>query len=255
MTLPNLQMPSHPEKPLVTDLEVHVWQVWLDDWEGSLLSSSDLLSCEEKLRAASYRLEKDRRRFVSRRILLKKLLSHYLDIAPQMVLLRYNPLGKPHLADSSGSDAMQFNMSHSQGLAIYVFGRHRRLGVDLEALRLLPEVEVLCSRWFPGQQGRLGKTLSEKQLAFYRMWTLSEAYLKALGKGFGSPEEYPDVMPYSLKTDWHDPAVQFYQMGGWSFRLLTPAPHFVAALAVDCDNYLLRCFEWRAQVDSPMPPL
>ena len=224
--------------------------VWLDDWEGRLPSSSDILDDEELRHATSYRFEKDQRRFISRRILLKKLLSLYLGIAPQMIRFRYNPHGKPQLATCSESDPIQFNISHSQGLAVYVFGRYRQLGVDLEYLQLLPEVDALLSRWFPAQQARFLQKLpsQEKHLAFYRLWTLKEAYLKALGKGLGGLD-FVDPIPNCLKTSWHYTSMEFYRINTWSFRVLTPAPNFVATLAVDEDNYRLRCFEWEAGAD------
>jgi 4'-phosphopantetheinyl transferase len=257
MSFPAWLQASLSENLNISNGEVHVWMVWLDDWEWSFPSSSDILDDEELRHATSYRFEKDQRRFISRRMLLKKLLSLYLGIAPQMICFRYNPHGKPHLATCPESDSIQFNISHSQGLAVYVFGRNCRLGVDLESLQLLPEVDALISRWFPAQQARFLQKLSsqEKHLAFYRLWTLKEAYLKALGKGLGGPDDFVDSLPDNLKTSWHHTSMEFYRMDSWSFLVLKPAPNFFATIAVDKDNYRLRCFELEAGADFRVQPM
>jgi len=248
MNFSSLALSSFPERLAITESEVHVWTVFLDYWEESLSRLSDQLDTEELLLAACFRLERDRQRFVIRRTLLKKLLSFYLGIPPRMIRCNYGQYGKPYLSIGS---AIQFNTSHSQGLAIYAIGCQRHLGVDLEAIQPVPEIDALINRWFPSREARSLQHLSpqEKQEAFYRLWTKKEAYLKALGRGLGGPQDLVEFFPKDLSSAQHCPAGDFSRMGHWSFRVLTPAPNFVAALAVEGGDYRLHCFKWEAGID------
>lgn len=251
MTFPSLLHTPIPEKLKISNLEVHVWRVWLDDWKESFLPFLAILDYEELQKAARFRFEPDRQWFLIKRIILKKLLSLYLGITPQMVRFRYNPHGKPHLSTRSGGDSIQFNTSHSQGLAVYVVSRQRHLGVDLESLQTIPEIDALLSRWFPPRKAMSLQKLptQEKHLAFYRWWTQREAYLKALGKGLGGPRDIVDFFLKDIESARPNPPGKLSRVGSWSFHVLTPAPNFVATVAVEGDDYRLYCFKWEAEVD------
>ena len=59
---------------------------------------------------------------------------------PREISFRYGPSGKPELA-GRGDESLQFNLSHSGGLALYAISRARELGVDLERDCFLAERE------------------------------------------------------------------------------------------------------------------
>jgi len=65
------------------------------------------LSADEREPHGALSLREDRRRYLIGRGLLRSLLGHYLDLAPQGLRLRPQPAGKPHLA--SGQGQLQFN--------------------------------------------------------------------------------------------------------------------------------------------------
>lgn len=89
--------------------------------------------------------------------------------------------GKPFL---DGCDAVHFNLSHCKGLAVCLLSPHE-CGVDAEPKRSLREkvVRRVCSR------SERTALLSEedKDLFFTRLWTLKEAYVKAVGVGISYP--------------------------------------------------------------------
>ncbi|AEB10281.1 4'-phosphopantetheinyl transferase family protein [Desulfobacca acetoxidans] len=254
MTFSHLQPISTFGKGRVSDSEVHVWTVSLGDWPDSeIFSLKDILNTEELSRAAHYHFEPDRRRFMKRRILLKKLLSFYLNLTPQLIRFRYGLCGKPYLGNDAGSGSWQFSSSHSQGTAVYAISRQRSLGVDLEMLHTIPEIDALLNRWFPPQGAMSLQKLSniQKHLAFYRMWTREEAYLKAIGAGLGSLGSRPAFRFRPLEPAQPEVSGKPSQSGNWSLQFLTPVPDSIAALAVEGGNYRLRCFQWKPEVDIP----
>jgi 4'-phosphopantetheinyl transferase len=47
----------------------------------------------------------------------------------------YSPHGKPALADADTTGMLQFNLSHSGGVALYAVACERQIGIDIERLR------------------------------------------------------------------------------------------------------------------------
>ncbi len=211
--------------------EVHVWRVDLDGVpEGAVASS---LSADERERAGRFRFERDRRRFVVARGVLRRLLGRYLDREPARVRFGYGPRGKPFVAAGGG---LRFNLSHSAGLALLAFGWRREVGVDVERVRPVPEAEDIArryfSRWEEAELRRL--PAGERQAAFFRCWTRKEAFVKATGDGLSRPLDGFDVTlapgePARLLRLAGEPAA------GHRFWIedVSPGRGFAAALAVE----------------------
>lgn len=172
----------------------------------------------ERRRAARFRLARDRRRFTVARARLRELLAERLRLAPQAVEFEYGRNGKPALAACCAQAGWRFNVSHCEDLALYAFAREREVGVDVEAVRPLPEADALAARCFsPGERrAYLGLEPRERPLGFLRCWTRKEAFVKALGEGLSMPLAELDV---SLPPP------------GWRFHSFSPLPGFIAAVA------------------------
>jgi 4'-phosphopantetheinyl transferase len=239
---------SEPEALVLSKSEVHVWTVFLDSWKKSFAFFLERLDEEEVVRAAQFRSETKRQRFVIRRFLLKKLLSLYLGIPCKEIHFNYGQHGKPYLSNDS---AIRFNTSHSQGLALYIISLQRQVGIDLETIQPVPEIDALLSRWFPSYQTTPLDKLSsqDKLLAFYQLWTTREAYLKALGRGVIGLQDTVDTFSTHTKSAHHHLFGESSGPDPWSFQVLTPATNFVATLAVASFDYRLRCFEWKADTE------
>jgi 4'-phosphopantetheinyl transferase len=100
--------------------EVHVWRAELSVSPGRLKTLGAVLAPEEQSRADRFRFPRDRDRFVAGRGILRELLGRYLDQEPQAVRLATTTYGKPILAlgpDGEAAPALQFNLSHADGLA------------------------------------------------------------------------------------------------------------------------------------------
>jgi 4'-phosphopantetheinyl transferase len=61
--------------------EVHVWQWDLDVYSGDFDQYWEMLSTQERERAGKFRFELHRRRFVTGRGELRRLLSRYLGLS------------------------------------------------------------------------------------------------------------------------------------------------------------------------------
>jgi len=81
--------------------------------------------------------------------------------------------------------ALEFNLSHTEGMILCAVTAGCPIGVDVEDSFRTAECLPLARRFFHPTETALLENLPADQLllAFYRLWTLKEAYLKALGAG------------------------------------------------------------------------
>ena len=156
-------------------------------WRAALEPQrTEILSPDEIERAASFKFELHRRRFIAARSILRMILAHLLDASPQAIELSPGPHGKPQLASES---PIRFNVSHSADVALFAFALQREVGVDVEVRRTVEDAEQLAARFFsPGEAAQL-RELSEPERSaeFLRLWTYKEACVKALGEGLAFP--------------------------------------------------------------------
>ena len=99
--------------------EVHVWIASLDRRESELSFFQSILAQDEISRANRFRFQKDRERFVAGRGMLRVILSPYLGVPADEIIFTYGSHGKPGIRRQEGRPAIQFNLAHSAGTAIY----------------------------------------------------------------------------------------------------------------------------------------
>jgi 4'-phosphopantetheinyl transferase len=173
-----------------------------------------LLSPDEIERGSRFHFERDRKLFIVGRGTLRVLLGGYLGRPPQEIAFRYGVNGKPLLAcEGAGAPPIHFNVTHSDGVALFAFTRAGEIGVDLERIRDLPDWQAIAEASLSAKQlERLWRApANRRREEFFRAWTQQEALLKAAGTGLGGePPRIEDFNVYSLRA----------------------APGFAAALAV-----------------------
>jgi 4'-phosphopantetheinyl transferase len=207
------------------------------------------LSADEKRRAEKFYFERDRERYIAGRGLLRLILASYTGIEPPDLQFSYGLYGKPALAAARDTGTLQFNLAHSQGLALYALTREREIGIDIEQVRPIADLEQLAGRFFSARENAILRSLGpdEKQEAFFRYWVHKEAYLKARGIGLAEvPLDRIDVSsaiegPMSLPVGSGD----FQDEHPWFHQELRPAPGYVAALAVEGVGWQLECWQWQ----------
>ncbi|GAA2077477.1 hypothetical protein GCM10009801_33610 [Streptomyces albiaxialis] len=158
-----------------------------------------------------------RTRFASSRVLLKFAAASVLSVAPQDIELGYGPTGRPYLR---GYDGVQISLSHTDELLLVGLATGGVIGVDAERSDR--------SLYGPGLGRQLCTTnetelieampLEERDAALLRLWTLKEAYSKAIGLGmqfrFTDFGFRPDGTPTEVRRPDGTPGTG----DEWSFR-------------------------------------
>jgi 4'-phosphopantetheinyl transferase len=238
-----------PVEPKLSDHEVHLWRASLDNTPSDLPALEEAISADERTRANRFCFERDKKRYIIGRAILRMILSRYLRIEPKQLSFRYGSRGKPSLADATATENLHFNLSHSHELALYAVSRGREVGVDLEYLRPVPEAAEIAARFFSTQERAIFRALpeSKKREAFFNCWTRKEAYIKAVGDGLARPLDQISVTlrpgePARLLNLEGDPQ----RASGWSLRELTPGEGYVAAVAAEGQNWSLAFWQWES---------
>jgi 4'-phosphopantetheinyl transferase len=227
--------------------DLHVWAFRLDQPTASLPGLADVLSSEERDRAAGFHFQRHRNQFIAARGLLRIILSRYLRRAPQRLQFGYGKYGKPELRTAPNAGAVQFNLAHSETLALLAITQTAPVGVDVERIRLVEDMDELVVRFFSARENAKFQELSsdQKSEAFFNLWTRKEAWLKATGKGIGQDLHRVEVsfLPGEAARLVRVPK-RLEALGQWSLHDLHPAPDFIAAVAVPPECSRLSCWSW-----------
>jgi 4'-phosphopantetheinyl transferase len=182
---------------------IHVGRAALEQTGEVLRSLESHLSDDERSRAARFRFDRDRTRFVCARGLLRRLLGAELDLPPHRIRFDYGAHGKPSLAAEQATSGVCFNLSHSEGLGLFVLARNRAVGADLEQVRSVRDGRAVAERFFAEDERAALDGLSgdDWSRAFFRCWTRKEAFVKAVGEGLSYP-----LRAFSVAVSEHDTA-------------------------------------------------
>src|SRR4051812_49389135 len=86
-----------PSRP-IEEGDIDLWEAQLDQQEPEVVQFlQSLLSADESERAAKFYFERDRRRFVVGRGILRMILARYVAIEPRELRFAYGENGKPEI--------------------------------------------------------------------------------------------------------------------------------------------------------------
>lgn len=207
---------------------VDVWRVHMTAVDPRPLL--DVLSAEERERAARLFDDTRRARFIRTRAALRHILSAYVGGEPAALDLRYGAAGKPYLVRDGAAAALRFSVSHADDLALLAFAWNAEIGVDVERVRPPRHGTRIADRLFDEETRRLLARLppAERTFAFHHAWTQREAYVKAVGGTlFGTLD------PLSLR--WPRPGRDVRHVAGgdlWTIAPLLPADGYIGTIVV-----------------------
>lgn len=227
--------------------EVHIWIGDLDQPESELYRFIQTLSIDERMRAGRFHFQNDRKRFIVRHGMLRMILGRYLRVNASELRFHYGEHGKPSVIETIGNRTIQFSLSHSNGVALFAFTRDSEIGVDIEHMHDIFEMEQIAERFFSKKENEVFQSLpkSQKREAFFKGWTCKEAFVKALGDGLSWPLDNFEVSLLPSES------AKLLRVGGdsreagrWSIQYLTPTPNYVGAFVIKNRIHEIKCWRW-----------
>lgn len=237
--------PDTPRRP--SKRQIHIWPVWLRASDQDVDHAEALLATHERQRAETLRFARLRRDFLLTHGCLRTLLGGYLGIAATDLRMGVAHGGKPFLKGSTAD--LRFNHSKSGDLAVFAFSLGRELGVDIEAIRAVLDMERVAMRCFACEETNdfLELPRAQRTRAFLAAWTRKEAYVKAIGEGLRVPL---DEICVTLRPE--DPP-RIVHIGGyrstarrWRIHSFELSERFLGALAYRGSELDVQVFPTRA---------
>jgi 4'-phosphopantetheinyl transferase len=227
--------------PCFFDLPENDVHIWLADLElsGEKLEYFKLiLSSDESIRASKFHFEKDRKRYAIARGALRIILSKYLNIPEKDIHISNTKFGRPYVDEKHEITWLNFNLSHSNMLAIYAVTRSRDIGIDIEYVRQMEDANGIVQRFFSEEEISLFNSMPEdgKTWAFFKLWTRKEAYIKALGLGLQMPlNEFTAV---STLEEEQFLLENSNAKKNYLIKSLSLNPDYAGALAIESDEHM-----------------
>ena len=192
-----------------------------------------LLDDEERQRWHRFLVQRSRRQFALCRAALRINLAERLGCSNRQLSFGYLEHGKPFAKVNGRCARVGFNVSHSGRHGLIAFAEHDGLGVDLEERVSWCDLDRLGrSVYGPAERRALATAEGWRKVhLFFRLWSMKEALLKALGCGFSlnpSGFEVPEPMLHGVRSS----VLQFRHAPAHAWRLLDLGEsRFAAAIA------------------------
>ncbi|MGW1809683.1 4'-phosphopantetheinyl transferase family protein [Streptomyces sp. NPDC002078] len=175
------------------------------------------------------------RRSFAARTLLRRAVAVVTGTDEDVLEVARTPSGRPYLR---GAERMSVSLSHTGDLLVVGISRVGPIGVDAELDSRTVHADALAREFCTAHERTALARLpdEERRTALIRLWTLKEAYSKAMGLGlrlpfgeFGfAPVAARDGVPPTLRHADGTPAAA----AGWWFGTHALPHHAVLAVAV-----------------------
>lgn len=224
---------SHSDKE-----PLYLWCAYPEDVLTAATADAcmSLLSEDEHARWQKFRFDRHRREYLTTRVLLRTALSHYHPTAPEAWRFKTTAHGKPRVDPDCG---LRFNLSNSPRLVICLIARGYEVGADVEPYEHAEKVATLAPAVLSPQELAQFEALhgQEKLDRALSLWTLKEAYIKAMGMGLSLPLKqfsflFGGAEGIRLQCD---PPLSDQHAQRWRFCLVEHARHRIA-LMVESTN-------------------
>lgn len=196
-----------------------------------------LLDDGERKRHRAFHFPEDRHLFLVAHALLRTSLSQYAGVQPQDWRFASEEHGRPQIAAAQREGGgIQFNLSHTRGLAACAIARDVSIGIDVECLERNADWRSIAGRYFSRFETTALAALpvGEQPERFFEYWTLKEAYVKAQGGGLSIPL---DGFSFYRDDRWR---IAFQDADNdpdeWQFTCLRPTARHVMSIAIHAAN-------------------
>lgn len=219
-------------------------QVWIARCAGSPPAALwAVLDPAEQAQARRFRFERDQHRYVAAHAMLRFALAVAAGCRMQDLLFARAGNGRPLLRAPAG---LQFNLSHSGALAACIVTRGTPCGIDIEHIQPDTHIDDIAKRHFSMAEQRYLARIDDgeaRRQAFFRLWTLKEAFMKALGTGLQTPLDAIDFGDLDAATA---PRYQAAPLRGWQFEeYVVDAGH---ALSIAVEQQVPCSLQWNELV-------
>jgi 4'-phosphopantetheinyl transferase len=165
---------------------VKLWWCDLRPSQAALEAFEPTLSNAERARMSRFGNRVLRERYVMGRGMLREILGNELHTTAASIEIVRGLRGRPRLA---GETSLDFNVTHTQQIAVIAIVRDVRVGVDVERLDRQINTTGIARKFLTERERVALATLEEEQVRrrVLTLWTCKEAMSKATGDALSAP--------------------------------------------------------------------
>jgi 4'-phosphopantetheinyl transferase len=176
-----------------------------------------LLSDDEVSRYNRYFFARNRDEHLLAHAMKRWVLSRTLDVEPCQLTFGSDKYGRPYVQYPHCRE-IDFNLSHSDGVAVMAVSSHALVGIDIESTNRGASISALASTFSRDEVNVLANTPAEQKYKHaISIWSAREALSKAIGVGLRLDSEAISVTidaagsirlhhissVYGKLSDWH----------------------------------------------------
>jgi 4'-phosphopantetheinyl transferase len=175
----------------ITGNQLHLWSARYSDLDRYYPVLADLISAQEVTRSAGFKKNRDAQNYVLRHGMMRAVLGQYIRKEPQEVPVVHEENGKPILDPQGNTHDIHFSLSRTDEMVCLGISKKSSIGLDIVKCDCSYPFSATAEYLFtPGERQWITRTPSRKQhVRFFRIWSLKEALLKAVGGGVGMLQE------------------------------------------------------------------
>jgi 4'-phosphopantetheinyl transferase len=234
----HLLHPNHTD----TFVTIALYHCRLDRARSNSERLAATLPREERNRAQRFHRERDRLRYCVGRLLLRTILTQRTGVPARDIPIEKSALGKPYLV---GGPA--FNISHSGDAVLLGVADSGNIGVDVELIRQLDDLDSMAQRCFSARELNAfeGTSELERRNAFFQTWARKEAFVKAVGDGLHINLKHFSVSSEDTAENLLiDASACCLDTANWDIRSVSLPGPYAAAVALDCRDFAVEVFDY-----------
>lgn len=223
--------------PLLPPGELHVWRVSTSITPVAFVEFESALTEKELAKVPFFKFKQVKDSYVISQGSLRRLLSEYLGIPANLVKIGRRRKGKPYSIDDPG---LYFNMSNSGKFVVIAFSRDGEVGIDIEKTRPLHDLDEMIAKNFTSREIRFITARPEERISrFFRLWTVKESYLKAIGEGM---RLQPDSLEFAIESDRvRQLSVEgVFDQEDWNFKEFSKSNDYVGTITYGQVNTVIK---------------
>lgn len=217
----------------IAESEVQIWYrgTAVLDYEA-IKSAGQHLSVSERVRRDQLYFREDRRDYVIAHDLLRRALSRHAEISACDWQFVTNKCGKPSIVGAHRS-SLTFSLSHTREYVACAIASNAPIGVDIERTDRALRVHEIADLCFSEEEAASLRQYSGEmsKIQFAELWTLKEAFLKALGVGLlGSLASVSFRLKEPTHIEFAGPSI--VDPHEWHFALFEPDDNVRLGVAI-----------------------
>ena len=157
--------------------------------------ATDLLNIDEMQALNKFKAMKKQVEWLSGRFLIKHLLQQacFPNTPLKDINLAYHEQGAPYV---TAQPEICISLSHSHHLtaAAVSLNKGQAIGIDLERIQKMPDTHFIKTAFTPKEARQFGENADQ----VFKNWTIKEAYLKYIKKGFNESLHNVEILKNAI---------------------------------------------------------